>query len=78
MENKIDVAVIGGTGYWGAYIMRAYARHPRCRIVALVDTAADRLAAFQSYGSTSDRYPPRDSIRSAATEVAVPGSYVIE
>jgi len=47
---KYRVAVVGGAGTWGRYYMRAYAEHPDCEIIALVDQAKDRRQAF------ADRY----------------------
>ena len=47
---KYRVAVVGGAGTWGRFYMRAYAEHPDCEIVALVDQAKDRRQAF------ADRY----------------------
>jgi len=40
--KRHKVAVVGGAGVWGRRYMRAYADRPDCRIVALVDRAADR------------------------------------
>ena len=48
--RKYRVAVIGGAGTWGSRYLRAYANHPSCEIVALVDRAKDRRDAF------ADRY----------------------
>jgi predicted dehydrogenase len=47
---KYRVAVVGGAGTWGRFYMRAYAEHPDCEIIALVDGARDRRQAF------ADRY----------------------
>ena len=44
--SRCRVAVVGGAGFWGAYYLRAYSRHPRCELVALVDTARDRRTAI--------------------------------
>ena len=44
--NKYRVAVVGGAGTWGRFYLRAYANHPDCEIVALVDRARDRRSAF--------------------------------
>ena len=41
-ERKFRAAVVGAAGTWGRFYTRAYARHPRCEIAALVDRAADR------------------------------------
>lgn len=51
MKNqKYRVAIVGGAGTWGRHYLRAYAEHPDCQIVALVDQAHDRRQAF------ADRY----------------------
>ena len=49
-RKKYRVAVVGGAGIWGRYYLRAYAEHPDCEIVALVDRARERCRAF------ADRY----------------------
>jgi len=49
-KKKYRVAVVGGAGAWGRYYLRAYAGHPDCQIIALVDRARDRRQAF------ADRY----------------------
>ena len=49
-EKKYRVAVVGGAGTWGRFYVRAFAEHPDCEIVALVDRARDRRQAF------ADRY----------------------
>ena len=49
--KKYRVAVVGGAGTWGRFYLRAYASHPDCEIVALVDRARDRRGAFaERYG----------------------------
>ena len=48
--KKYRVAVVGGAGTWGSKYLHAYANHPDCEIVALVDRAKDRRHAF------ADRY----------------------
>jgi len=49
-NQKYRVAVVGGAGTWGRHYLRAYAEHPDCQIVALVDQARDRRQTF------ADRY----------------------
>ena len=44
--KKYRVAVTGGAGTWGRKYLRAYANHPACEIVALVDRAEDRRQTF--------------------------------
>ncbi len=49
--KKYRVAVVGGAGTWGRFYLRAYAEHPDCEIVALVDRAKDRRQDFaERYG----------------------------
>ena len=48
--KKYRVAVVGGAGTWGRFYLRAYADHPDCEVIALVDRARDRRQAF------ADRY----------------------
>ena len=48
--KKYRVAVVGGAGTWGSRYLHAYANHPACEIVALVDRAKDRRQTF------ADRY----------------------
>ena len=48
--KKYRVAVVGGAGTWGSRYLHAYANHPACEIVALVDRAKDRQQTF------ADRY----------------------
>ena len=48
--KKYRVAVVGGAGTWGSRYLRAYANHPTCEVVALVDRAKGRQRAF------ADRY----------------------
>ncbi|MCC7262299.1 MAG: Gfo/Idh/MocA family oxidoreductase [Candidatus Latescibacteria bacterium] len=54
MSKKYRVAVVGGAGTWGRNYLRAYAAHPDCQIVALVDRAKDRRQEFADhYGITT-------------------------
>ncbi|MYE90048.1 Gfo/Idh/MocA family oxidoreductase [Candidatus Poribacteria bacterium] len=48
--KRYRVAVVGGAGTWGSRYLHAYANHPACEIVALVDRAKDRRQTF------ADRY----------------------
>ena len=43
------VAVVGGAGTWGRHYMRAYAEHPQCRIMGLVDRARKRRQQFADH-----------------------------
>ena len=45
-RKKYRVAIVGGAGTWGRFYTQAYAAHPECEIVALVDRAADRRDAL--------------------------------
>jgi predicted dehydrogenase len=48
-DAKYRVAVVGGCGMWGRYYLRAYAEHPACEIIALVDKAKDRREVAASH-----------------------------
>lgn len=49
--KKYRVAVVGGAGTWGRHYLRAYAQHPNCQVIALVDRARDRRREFaELYG----------------------------
>ena len=48
--SKYRVALVGGAGTWGQRYLRAYAGHPDCEIIALVDPARNRRQAL------ADRY----------------------
>ncbi len=48
-DRKYRVAVVGGAGTWGRFYARAYAEHPDCEIVALVDRARDRRKRFAEH-----------------------------
>ena len=50
-DRPVRVAVVGGAGTWGRFYLRAYAAHPGCEVIALVDRARDRRRAFaERYG----------------------------
>ena len=49
MEKKYRVALVGGAGSWGRNYTRAYAAHPECEIVALVERAEERGRAFAAH-----------------------------
>ena len=49
MAERFTAAVVGGCGTWGRYYLRAYARHPRCDLISLVDRSADRRDAFAAH-----------------------------
>ena len=48
-ERRYRVAVVGGCGMWGRHYLRAYARHPDCEVVALVDRSKDRRQKFADH-----------------------------
>jgi predicted dehydrogenase len=50
------VAVIGAAGFWGAFYMRAFASDPRCEIVAVADTASDRLRQVAEHYGVERRF----------------------
>ena len=41
-NKKYRVAIVGAAGTWGRYYTRAYAKHPDCEIIGLVDRAEQR------------------------------------
>lgn len=47
--RRYRIAVVGGAGWWGRYYLRAAARHPRCELVALVDSSRERRAPFAEH-----------------------------
>ena len=49
MGNKKRVALVGGAGSWGRHYTRAYAAHPDCEIIALVEKAKDRGERFAAH-----------------------------
>ena len=50
-SHKYRVALVGAAGTWGRFYLRAYAHHPDCEIVGLVDRARARLEVFANrYG----------------------------
>ena len=48
-KGRYRVAVVGGAGAWGRRYLEAYAGHPDCEIVALVDQARDRRQEFADH-----------------------------
>ena len=48
-KKRYRVAVVGGAGTWGRKYMRAFAEHPDCEIVAMVDRARDRRQRFADH-----------------------------
>ena len=64
-KRKYRVAVVGGAGNWGARYMQAYSQHPDCELVALVDTADDRLREFSDYYGITGAYRTIDELLAA-------------
>ncbi|MBQ42790.1 MAG: hypothetical protein CME15_10060 [Gemmatimonadetes bacterium] len=51
LHRKYSIAVVGGAGTWGSRYLRAYAEHPECEVIALVDRARARRREFaEHYG----------------------------
>ena len=61
-EKKYRVAVVGGAGTWGRHYLRAFAEHPDCEIVALVDRARDRRQAFAAHYGVEAVYDTVDEL----------------
>ena len=49
MGSKKRVALVGGAGTWGRFYTRAYAAHPDCEIIALVEKAKERGERFAAH-----------------------------
>ena len=49
MSERKRVALVGGAGSWGRHYTRAYAAHPDCEIVALVEKAKARGERFAAH-----------------------------
>lgn len=71
--RKYRVAVAGGAGVWGARYLQAYAKHPDCEIVALVDTAAERRMQFAEYYGIKNEYDSIEDLLSKDTPDIVSG-----
>ena len=61
-KNKLRVAVAGGAGTWGSRYLKAYADHPDCEVVAIVDTARDRRQAFAERYDVRAQYDHLDDL----------------
>ena len=48
-KGKYRAAIVGGAGSWGRNYTRAYAEHPGCEIIALVERAEDRGRVFAQH-----------------------------
>ena len=66
MTNKqYRVAVVGAAGTWGRYYTRAYAAHPNCAIVGLVDRAKQRRDAIARRYGVEKVYDDLDGLLAA-------------
>ena len=63
-SKKFRVAVVGGAGVWGRHYVRAYAEHPDCEIIALVDRARDRRQTFADHFGVKTVYDTVDELLS--------------
>lgn len=61
-HKKYRVAVVGGCGTWGRHYLHAYAQHPDCHIVALVDRAKDRRQVFAGHYGIREVYDSIDDL----------------
>jgi predicted dehydrogenase len=61
-KKRYSVAVVGGAGTWGRKYMRAYAQHPDCDIVAMVDLARDRRQRFADHYGAKAVYDTVDEL----------------
>ena len=54
-KEKYRAAVVGGAGMWGRHYLKAFAEHPECEIIGLVDRNRERRREFaQHYGVTTE------------------------
>ncbi len=54
-KEKYRAAVVGGAGMWGRHYLKAFAEHPECEIIGLVDRNRERRHEFaQHYGVTAE------------------------
>ena len=66
MTNKqYRVAVVGAAGTWGRYYTRAYAAHPDCEIIGLVDRARERRDAIARCYGVEQVYDDLDGLLAA-------------
>ncbi len=61
-SKKYRVAIVGGAGTWGRRYLHAYAHHPHCEIIALVDRAAERRNAFATHYGINTQYDTLDQL----------------
>jgi predicted dehydrogenase len=61
-NKKYRVAVVGGAGTWGRHYLRAYALHPDCEIVGLVDLARERRQLFADHFGITKLYDTMDEL----------------
>lgn len=80
MENKkYQVVVIGGAGSWGQHYVNAYANHPECELVGLVDSAIERREPLaHHYGIDAEYDCVEDLLNDAVPDIVsviVPTAY---
>ena len=64
-DEQYRVAVVGAAGTWGRYYTRAYAAHPNCEIVGLVDRARGRRDAIARRYGVEKVYDDLDGLLAA-------------
>ena len=64
-NEQYRVAVVGAAGTWGRYYTRAYAAHPNCEIVGLVDRARERRDAIARRYGVEKVYDDLDGLLAA-------------
>ncbi len=65
--KKYRVAVVGGAGTWGRRYLHAYANHPDCETVALVDRARDRRQTLSDHYGIETVYDTLDELLAATS-----------
>lgn len=61
-KRMYRIAVVGGAGTWGRHYLRAYANHPGCEVIALVDRARDRRQTFADHYGVRAVYDEVDDL----------------
>ena len=60
--RKYRVAVAGGAGTWGRHYLHAYAEHPDCEVIALIDRARERRQKFAEHYGVEAVYDTVDEL----------------
>ena len=60
--RKYRVAVAGGAGTWGRHYLHAYAEHPDCEVIALIDRARQRRQKFADHYGIEAVYDSVDEL----------------